>query len=86
MKNGIEIDEDGNKYWYCNGQLHREDGPAVEYVNGDKGWYIHGQLHREDGPAVEDLGCGPIWSYRGKWINCRDTKEFKRLIKLKAFW
>jgi antitoxin component YwqK of YwqJK toxin-antitoxin module len=33
--------------------LHREDGPAVEYSDGTKSWYLNGQLHREDGPAAE---------------------------------
>jgi hypothetical protein len=35
-----------------NGQLHREDGPAVIYPNGSYHWYRNGALHREDGPAV----------------------------------
>ena len=51
-KNGPAIEcENGNKYWYINGQKHREDGPAIEYTNGDKVWCKNGQLHREDGPA-----------------------------------
>ena len=46
--------EYGDKFWYdSNGELHREDGPAVEYSNGDKWWCIHGKYHREDGPAYE---------------------------------
>ncbi|MFZ9907786.1 MAG: hypothetical protein ACO3FJ_08860 [Ilumatobacteraceae bacterium] len=36
------------------GQLHRTDGPAVEYSDGDRLWCINGKLHREDGPAVEN--------------------------------
>ena len=36
-------DANGDKEWYLNGQLHREDGPAVEYANGDKYWYLNGQ-------------------------------------------
>ena len=28
------------KYWYQNGELHRETGPAVEYANGSKWWYL----------------------------------------------
>jgi hypothetical protein len=39
--------------WYLNGQVHREDGPAVEYDSGDKYWYLNGKCHRVDGPAVE---------------------------------
>ena len=34
MKNGLIIDEYGNKYWYLNDQFHREDGPAVPIVDG----------------------------------------------------
>jgi hypothetical protein len=29
---------DGTKEWYINGQLHREDGPAIEWANGTKEW------------------------------------------------
>jgi hypothetical protein len=25
------------------GELHCEDGPAVEYANGDKDWYLNGK-------------------------------------------
>jgi hypothetical protein len=35
MKNGLIIDEDGDKIWYLNDLLHREDGPAVEHANGN---------------------------------------------------
>jgi hypothetical protein len=31
MKNGLEIDEFGDKRYWKNNLLHREDGPAVEY-------------------------------------------------------
>ena len=31
----------GDKHWYLNGKLHREDGPAVEYANGDKEWWLN---------------------------------------------
>jgi hypothetical protein len=30
-----------------NGLLHREDGPAIEYLNGDKEWYLNGMEHTE---------------------------------------
>ena len=50
-----EIDEEGNKEWFLNGELHREDGPAIEFANGSKAWYLHGKYHREDGPAYEGV-------------------------------
>ena len=38
-----------------NGELHREDGHAVEYASGSKEWWINGLRHREDGPAIENF-------------------------------
>ena len=34
------VDRYGTKAWYLNGELHRLDGPAVEFANGDKWWYL----------------------------------------------
>jgi len=80
-----EINECGDKYWYLNNFLHREDGPAVEWANGDKFWFLHGQCHRADGPAAEYANGYKSWWYYGKWISsCQ--KEFERLIKLRALW
>ena len=61
MKNGLNTDSYGNKYWYLNGKLHREDGPAIESANGTKSWYLNGKLHREDGPAVENSDGTKQW-------------------------
>ena len=49
----VKVWDNGDKFWYLNGKLHREDGPAVECANGDKSWFLNGKLHREDGPAIE---------------------------------
>ncbi len=53
----IEVEKEDQKYriiWVIKGTniLHREDGPAVEYISGLKEWHIRGLRHREDGPAV----------------------------------
>ena len=48
----VKVTDDGDKYWFLNGQLHREDGPAIECRDGNKRWVRNGQLHRVDGPAV----------------------------------
>ena len=54
LKYRIEVDEDGSRRYYnTNGELHRDDGPAVEWSNGVKFWYQNGQRHRTDGPAIE---------------------------------
>lgn len=52
IKNGLMC-IDGNEYWHYEGQLHREDEPAIIFVSGDKLWYLNGMRHRLDGPAVE---------------------------------
>ena len=63
----MEIDEDGDKRWKLpNGDLHREDGPAVEYTNGDKEWWLNDKRHREDGPAIEYVNGDKEW-----WLNSR---------------
>jgi hypothetical protein len=66
------VDGDGNVYYYDYfGQLHRTDGPAIEYANEDKSWYMHGVHHRTDGPAI-------IWGDTGRkewWVNGVELTE-----------
>lgn len=64
------------KEYYVDGKLHREDGPAVEWVgekscfSGYKSWYKNGELHRLDGPAIE-------WKNKQEW-----WIEGKRCLKV----
>ena len=58
---------DGDKYWYLNGKLHREDGPAVELTGNYKAWYLNDKLHREDGPAVEHANGDKEWFLNDKF-------------------
>ena len=44
--------DDGTQSWRLNGNLHREDGPAIITSTGNQEWWVTGKLHREDGPAV----------------------------------
>ena len=37
----VTVGKYGDKAWYHNGKLHREDGPAIEWANGYKEWYIN---------------------------------------------
>ena len=63
----IEIDENGKKTWLNEaGEIHRVDGPAVEYASGSKHWYLNGERHREDGPAVEAAGGNKYWYIAGE--------------------
>jgi hypothetical protein len=56
----------GEKMWYLNGKIHREDGPAVERSNGDKEWFLNGVRHREDGPAIVKTNGMRMWYLNGK--------------------
>lgn len=60
------VDEDGIQRWYQNGQLHREDGPAIIWANGDKHWYKNGKCHRKDGPAIIREDGSLEWYKNGK--------------------
>lgn len=62
----IEKDKLGNIRWYRNGRLHREDGPAAEYISGLKEWYRAGILHKDDGPAREWIDGSRQWFSNGR--------------------
>jgi hypothetical protein len=58
----LKIDPFGNKWWKNKQrELHRLDGPAVEYLSGRKEWWENGKLHREDGPAILYKDGGKSW-------------------------
>jgi len=62
-------------YWYSNGKLHRENGPAIENIDGTKRWFLNGYLHREDGPAVERPNRHKVWYLNGSCITIGDRPE-----------
>lgn len=62
--------------------IHREDGPAVMFVNGYQEWCIDGRHHRENGPAR-------VWPdyYEEYYLNDKkyEEEEYWAIIKLGAF-
>lgn len=62
----VEVYEDKTEWYNLVGQLHREDGPAVEYTNGHKEWYQIGKKHRLDGPAIEWIDGSKLWFQNGQ--------------------
>jgi hypothetical protein len=68
------------------GRIHRDNGPAVIWVNGNKSWYQHGKLHRLDGPAIERVNGKCSWYVDNIRIDCTSQEEFEQLLRLKAFW
>jgi hypothetical protein len=86
MLNGMIVEENGDKHWYQNDQLHRTDGPAIEYANGTKMWCQNDQLHRIDGPAVEYADGGKRWWFEdheydlNDWLNLVDFTEVQKTL------
>ena len=62
----VKVKDNGDKYWYQNNELHRLDGPAVEWSTGDKEWHQNGKCHRLDGPAIEYVNGDKAWYIEGK--------------------
>ena len=75
----IRILSDNTKMWYKDGQLHREDGPAIECPDGTQYYYIDGELHRIDGPAVIYPNGKRSWFLNGIGYY---EEHWKELIKL----
>ena len=47
--NGLTMERsDSTKYCTLNGQIHKEDGPAIEYVDGSKKWFLFGKELTEE--------------------------------------
>jgi hypothetical protein len=72
----LKILPDGTRKWWLNGELHRQDGPAVEWSDGSREWYLNGELHRQDGPAIELPNGTCAW-----WLNGKRFKNCERFLK-----
>ena len=80
LKYRIEVGKDGTRLYYNTaGQLHRTDGPAVEYADGSKTWYINGEglseeefiqsvrlMHAGYTPAITTLLDNGLPNYRNR--------------------
>ena len=48
MKSKLTVYDNGDKVWKLpSGDLHREDGPAIEFLSGFKIWWINGIQYTE---------------------------------------
>ena len=77
----MKVLDDGSKFWYLNNQLHREDGPAIEWASGIKSWWINGLRHREDGPAIEWPDGKKSWYLNG--VEYTENVFLKKTLKVK---
>ncbi len=71
----VKVYYNGDKAWFLNGKLHREDGPAIEGTNGYKAWYLNNKRHREDGPALEYSRGKKYWYLNGTEMTEEEHKE-----------
>ena len=63
----VIVETNGTRRWYNESdQLHRIDGPAVEFANGSKIWCQNGKTHRTDGPAEDFANGDKHWYQNGK--------------------
>jgi hypothetical protein len=78
------INGHGYEEWKLpNGDYHREDSPAVEFVNGSKAWWINGKRHREDGPAIDYVNMHEEWYLDNIQYTEQEYKYKTRSRKLK---
>jgi hypothetical protein len=65
------------------GQLHNDNGPAIEWNDGTREWWINGKRHREDGPADEYPNGFKFWYLNGIEYFEQEWKQEVTKIKLK---
>ncbi len=75
FKNNKFIEDPKKNPWYW-GELHKVNGPAMEYESGTKYWYLNGKRHRTDGPAIEYHSGRKEWWLNGKPLT---EKEFNAI-------
>ncbi len=52
MKSIKHVTDMGTIRWISlDGELHRENGPAIVWMSRHNEWYLYGKRHRENGPA-----------------------------------
>ena len=79
LKYRIEVDARGTRRYYNSAdQLHRTNGPAVEWSNGTMSWYQNGLRHRIDGAAIEYLDSDKAWYINGEELT---EDEFNQRVK-----
>ena len=67
LKYRIEVTRAGTRRYYNNaGELHRDEGPAVEWADSTKVWYQNDHIHRTAGPAIEHPDGTKEWWQNGQ--------------------
>ena len=72
----VRVYSSGSKYWYLNDKLHREDGPAIDWVYGANEWYLYGEFltEAEHKAATSNSTCeGKIVEIDGKKYQLKEV-------------
>ena len=70
------VDSSGAVYYYnAIGQLHRLNGPAIEWSDGRREWYQNGVLHRLDGSAYVGADGSCEWHIDGKELSRAEWQQ-----------
>jgi hypothetical protein len=78
----VKVDDCGTNRWYLDDKLHRENGPAIEWVDGTKCWCLNGVFHRVDGPAIEYANGSKEWYLGGvKYTEANWRKQLQKTVK-----
>lgn len=57
----------GDAIWYSYPKnIHKENGPAIEFTDGAEMWYRNNLRHRVDGPAISFNNGDRMWYRHGK--------------------
>ena len=70
---------------YSDYNIHREDGPAIDFTNGHQSWYINNKLHKIDGPAIITSNGAKHWFVGGKRHRI-DGPAIITLDKIEFWW
>ena len=84
----VKVYANGNKWWYLNDQLHREDGPAVEWASGTKWWYLNGKEISEQEfiaqtQAIKEMTMADVVEELGYDIKTIRNSEMENLTNMK---
>ena len=67
LKYRVEVDDVGTRRYYNSaGDLHRDEGPAVEFVDKSERWFQDGLCHRDNGPAFITARGTRKWAINGR--------------------
>lgn len=80
MKPTLSIEKNGTKLWELNGEIHNEDGPAVEYPSGKKEYYLNDRLYETKEQWQEELDKRKDFDTMSESERCEVLNEAKTLI------